>query len=97
MDRGYAEFRLWNDIVAAGSSYVCRIRDNSNLSTIQEERPLSAAAQQAGVLRDLVVTLGASSKPAATRSVIGTSIVPSGFRRLLGNLPAFSARRTVST
>jgi hypothetical protein len=64
LDRWYAEFRLWNDIVAAGSSYVCRIRDNSNLSAVQEERPVSAAAQQAGVLRDIVVTLGASSKPA---------------------------------
>jgi hypothetical protein len=65
LDRWYAEFRLWNAIVAAGSSYVCRIRDNSNLSAVQEERPVSAAAQQAGVLRDVVVTLGASHKPAA--------------------------------
>jgi Transposase DDE domain len=65
MDRWYAEFRLWNDIVGAGSSYVCRIRDNSNLSAVQEERPVPAAAQAAGVLRDVVVTLGASSKPAA--------------------------------
>ncbi len=65
MDRWFAEFRLWNDIRAAGSSYVCRIRDNSNLSAVQEERPLSAAAQAAGVLGDLVVTLGASSKAEA--------------------------------
>jgi len=64
LDRWYAEFRLWNDSVAAGSSYVCRIRDNSNLSAVQEARPLSAAAPQAGVLRDLVVALGTSSKPA---------------------------------
>jgi hypothetical protein len=64
MDRGFAEFCLWNDIVAAGSSYVCRIRDNSDLSAVHQERPLSAAAQQAGVLRDVVVTLGTSSKPA---------------------------------
>jgi hypothetical protein len=65
LDRWYAEFRLWNDIVAAGSSYVCRIRDNSNLSAVQQERPVTAVAQQAGVLRDLVVTLGASRKPAS--------------------------------
>lgn len=64
MDRGFAEFRLWNDIVAAGSSYVCRIRDNSDLSAVHQERPLPAAAQQAGVLRDVVVALGTSSKPA---------------------------------
>lgn len=62
MDRWYHEFGLWNDIVAAGSSYVCRVRDNSNLSHVVEERPVSAAAQQAGVLQDLVVKLGPSSK-----------------------------------
>ncbi len=28
MDRGYAKFKLFNQIVAAGSSYVCRVRDN---------------------------------------------------------------------
>jgi hypothetical protein len=62
LDRWYAEFTLWNAIVAAGSSYVCRIRDNSNLSQIVEQRPLNAAAQQAGVLEDLVVNLGTSRK-----------------------------------
>jgi hypothetical protein len=31
IDRWYAQFTLWNEIVAAESSYVCRIRDNSNL------------------------------------------------------------------
>jgi hypothetical protein len=29
MDRWYGEFALWNEIVEKGSSYVCRIRDNS--------------------------------------------------------------------
>ena len=29
MDRWYAQFVLWNDIRRAGSSYVCRVRDNS--------------------------------------------------------------------
>src|ERR1700756_4198164 len=62
MDRWYAEFALWNDIVAAGSSYVCRIRDNSNLDEVLEERPVSATAASAGVLRDFVVDLGAASK-----------------------------------
>jgi hypothetical protein len=62
MDRWYAEFALFNDIVAAGSSYVCRIRDNSNLEDVIEERPVSAAAQRAGVLRDIVVNLGVWNK-----------------------------------
>jgi len=58
LDRWYAEFALWNEIVAKGSSYVCRIRDNSNLSQVCEERPLSDAAKKAGILRDIVVKLG---------------------------------------
>ena len=64
MDRWFAEFRLFNDIADAHSSYVCRIRDNSNFEVV-EERPLSEAARQAGVLRDAVVRLGMGSKPAA--------------------------------
>jgi len=64
MDRWFAEFRLFNDIADAQSSYVCRIRDNSNFEVV-DERPVSEAAQQAGVLRDAVVRLGMGSKPAA--------------------------------
>jgi len=58
MDRWYGEFKLWNDIVAAGSSYVCRVKDNTNLTHVVEERPVSKAAQQAGVLSDQVLQLG---------------------------------------
>ncbi len=58
MDRWYGAFVLWNDIVAKGSSYVCRVRDNLNLEQVVEQRPVSAAAQQQGVLGDMVVTLG---------------------------------------
>src|SRR6266446_3635357 len=61
MDRGYAKFALFNRIVAAHSSYVCRLRDNSVYDVV-EERPLSAAAQAERVVQDRVVTLGASSK-----------------------------------
>ena len=62
LDRWYAQFSLFNDIVAAGSSYVCRIRDNSNLGNVVAERPLSAAARDVRVLRDIVVTLGSKGK-----------------------------------
>jgi hypothetical protein len=58
MDRWFGEFALWNDIVEAKSSYVCRIRDNSNLSDVVEQRPLSEAAKSAGVLGDVIVRLG---------------------------------------
>jgi Transposase DDE domain len=64
MDRGYAKFRLFNKIVAARSSYVCRIRDNSAWEVI-EERPLSPAAVAERVTQDAIITLGASSKKEA--------------------------------
>src|SRR6202023_2731215 len=43
MDGGYAAFSLFNAIVVAGSSYVCRARDNSVYEVV-EQRPLSAEA-----------------------------------------------------
>lgn len=62
LDRWYAEFALFNDIVKKKSSYVCRLRDNANLSDVIEERLLSDAAIQAAVIGDLVVHLGVQSK-----------------------------------
>lgn len=62
MDRWYAQFILWNDIKAAGSSYVCRVRDNSVYDVI-EDRPLSQAAKDAGVISDQVAAIGLSKKP----------------------------------
>jgi hypothetical protein len=35
-DRGYAKFELFNQIVEANSSYVCRLRDNSAWTVIEE-------------------------------------------------------------
>jgi hypothetical protein len=64
MDRGYAKFRLFNTIVAAQSSYVCRIRDNSAWEVV-EERPLSPAAVAERITQDALITLGASSKKQA--------------------------------
>lgn len=54
MDRGYAKFALFNQIVAAQSSYVCRLRDNSVYEVLQE-RPLTDADRAAEVLSDQVV------------------------------------------
>ena len=59
MDRGYARFTLWNDIHAAGSSYVCRARDNSVYEVI-EEKPLTEADRKAGVISDQIVKFGGS-------------------------------------
>jgi hypothetical protein len=57
LDRGYAQFSLFNAIVAAGSSYVCRLRDNSVYEVV-EERPLSAEASAANLTFDAVVRMG---------------------------------------
>jgi len=57
MDRGYAQFSLFNAIAAIGSSYVCRVRDNSVYEVV-EQRPLSAEAVAAGVTFDAVVRMG---------------------------------------
>lgn len=57
MDRWYAQFKLFNDIHAIGSGYVCRVRDNSVYKVLQD-RPLSDAAKQVRVLSDQVVDLG---------------------------------------
>lgn len=57
VDRGYAEYQLFQDIIDARSSFIGRIRDNAVYHLI-EERPLSDEARKAGVVRDCVVNLG---------------------------------------
>jgi hypothetical protein len=56
-DRGYAKFQLFNEIVAANSSYVCRLRDNSRYE-IEEDRPLAAEDIEASIILDAIVCLG---------------------------------------
>jgi Transposase DDE domain len=54
VDRGYASFELFRQIIDAKSSFVARVKDNT-VFTVQEERPISAAAKAAGVIRDVVI------------------------------------------
>ena len=61
MDRGYEMFKLFNDIVAADSSYVCRVRDNSSPEVI-EQRPLCDEDIEADVLDDVIGRFGKTSK-----------------------------------
>ena len=60
-DRGYAKYKLLQDIVDIGSGFVCRIRDNTVLDVVQE-RELSQEALDAGIVRDAVVRLGGDQK-----------------------------------
>lgn len=53
-DRGYASFELFRSILDRGSSLIVRVKDDIALH-VQEERPISAAAAQAGVIRDVIL------------------------------------------
>lgn len=61
MDRGYAKFALFNKIVAADSSYVCRVRDNSAYDVL-EKRELTEADCALNVLSDQIVEIGKQGK-----------------------------------
>ena len=54
LDRGYQEYRLFARIIQAGSSFVCRIRDNSVFEVL-DSRTLSAEARAARIVRDDLV------------------------------------------
>ncbi|MEX1223837.1 MAG: transposase, partial [Pirellulales bacterium] len=67
-DRGYAKFELFNQINTIGSSYICRVRDNSRPKIVRE-RELTPADREAGVRVDQEVILGghtANHKTVAT-------------------------------
>jgi Transposase DDE domain len=66
IDRGYAEYRLFQDILDGGSQFIGRIRDNAVWEVV-EERPVSAAAAAAGVRSDRVVWLGCDDSKEALR------------------------------
>ena len=57
IDRGYADYQLFQDILDAKNSFLGRLRDNAVWQVI-EDRPLTEADRAAGVRRDLVVWLG---------------------------------------
>jgi hypothetical protein len=55
LDRGYASFELFRDILQAGSSVVARVKDDIALH-VQEERTVSEAGRAAGVVRDVLLS-----------------------------------------
>lgn len=62
-DRGYEDFSLFNAMVAAGSSYVCRVRNDHHF-TVETSQPLPPEATAAGVLED---SLGRMGSPKSKR------------------------------
>jgi hypothetical protein len=77
IDRGYAEYQLFQDIVDVGSQFVGRIRDNAVWEVV-EERAVSAAARSAGVRSDRVVWLGCEQSKKALRQPVRVLEVATG-------------------
>lgn len=67
-DRGYAGLALFQQILDAHSSFVCRIRDNA-VYEVLEDYPLTEDAKAAGILFDRKVRLGGSKKTKEQLSV----------------------------
>lgn len=59
-DRGYAKYELMQQIIDAGSHFVCRIYDVASFDCI-EEKQLTSDAVLAGISRDMIVHLGCGS------------------------------------
>ncbi len=57
VDRGYAKYRLLQQILNHHSSFVCRLHDNYVAQEI-ESRAIPSEAQAVGVVRDRLVSLG---------------------------------------
>jgi hypothetical protein len=66
LDRGYGSYELLQAIRAAGSNFICRMKDNAHL-IVHQARPLDEPAIEAGIVRDVVVEVG---QRAATRHLI---------------------------
>jgi hypothetical protein len=62
LDRGYCKYELLRQIMKASSSFIVRVRANSQY-TILEERPVLESAKKKGIRRDLVVRLGTDRTP----------------------------------
>ena len=77
IDRGYAEYQLFQDIIDARSSFIGRIRDNAVWAVVQE-RPVSAAARAAGVRSDRVVRLGCAKSGAVFKQPLRVIEVATG-------------------
>jgi len=77
IDRGYAEYQLFQDILDAGGQFVGRIRDNAVWEVI-EQRPVSVAAWAAGVRSDRLVWLGCEQSKKALRQAVRVLEVATG-------------------
>ena len=77
VDRGYAEYKLFQEIIDANSSFVGRIRNDANW-TLVEERPVSPEAKAIGVLSDREVWLGGKKSCKALKQTLRIVEVDTG-------------------
>ena len=77
IDRGYAEYQLFQDIIDARSDFIGRIRDNA-VWTVVEERPLTEEARAAGVRSDRLVWLGGPKSGSAFKQPLRVVEVDTG-------------------
>lgn len=77
IDRGYAAYQLFQDILDGGSQFIGRIRDNAVWEVV-EERPVSATAAAAGVRSDRLVRLGGDKSKEALRQPVRVLEVATG-------------------
>jgi hypothetical protein len=81
LDRGFANYALLKEIHAAGSSFVCRLKDNTRL-IIHETLPLDEAARGAGVVGDRIVELYSQRVPRVKLRLVEIACRP--YRKVCG-------------
>jgi hypothetical protein len=77
IDRGYADYQLFQNIIDAHSDFIGRIRDNA-VWTVVDERPLTVEAQAAGVQNDRIVWLGCPQRGSAFKQPLRVVAVDTG-------------------
>ena len=77
VDRGYAEYQLFQEIIDAKSSFVGRIRNDANWTAVKE-RPVSPEAKATGVLSDREVWLGGKKSRKALEQTLRIVEVDTG-------------------
>jgi hypothetical protein len=74
MDRGYQKWQLFNAIVAKKSSYLCRVKDNTEYEVVSNKE-LTQADQEAGVISDQIIQLTGKNKKGKVEHPIRLVIV----------------------
>jgi hypothetical protein len=83
-DRGYRDWALFQEIAAAGAWFVGRVQDNTVIN-VAEERPVTAEAQAAGVVRDVQIQqTGSRGRKSKLKQPWRIVVIDTGKRLLSG-------------